>query len=211
MAMNSFVRPTVSVVANRPPDFDAYEDCDLDYLLQDSCLTAHPGDIIYVQRYYHTLFGVPVPVTYKHYGVYIGDDKIIHFASKKEDDPAEIHETTIIGFLDNLDIYDGFFILDFSKYDGKVYSAAQTIKRAKSKIGEMGYDLLDNNCEHFAMWCKTGIKRSRQTERIARRGIGYDQRLYLSKKQEDKIIEKKRKAWIKNRERREMIFGPILY
>ena len=35
-----------------------------------------------------------------------------------------------------------------------------------------GYDLFGNNCEHFAYWCKTGLKRSRQVRRATRAAAG---------------------------------------
>jgi len=40
--------------------------------------------------------------------------------------------------------------------------ADEVIKRAKSRLDEASYDLLGNNCEHFASWCKTGIEYSSQ-------------------------------------------------
>jgi len=38
------------------------------------------------------------------------------------------------------------------------YDAYTVLKRARSRIGETKYNLLSNNCEHFATWCKTGVK-----------------------------------------------------
>ena len=37
-----------------------------------------------------------------------------------------------------------------------------TLRRAMGRIGEQNYNLLFNNCEHFATWCKTGRHRSGQ-------------------------------------------------
>lgn len=45
-----------------------------------------------------------------------------------------------------------------------IYSAEETIKRAESKLGEREYNLFLNNCEHFAIWCKTGLSQSHQIE-----------------------------------------------
>ena len=45
-----------------------------------------------------------------------------------------------------------------------LYSAKETVERAKSRIGETQYNLAFNNCEHFALWCKTGLKESSQVE-----------------------------------------------
>jgi hypothetical protein len=34
--------------------------------------------------------------------------------------------------------------------------------RAVSRLGERGYSIYANNCEHFASWCKTGTDQSSQ-------------------------------------------------
>ena len=31
-------------------------------------------------------------------------------------------------------------------------------------MGDAGYHSIDNNCEHFAVWCKTGVMLSTQAE-----------------------------------------------
>ena len=54
----------------------------------------------------------------------------------------------------------------------RIYTPEETVARAKSVIGanehsfQRDYDLLFNNCEHFAVWCKTGLRRSYQVEDI---------------------------------------------
>jgi len=42
--------------------------------------------------------------------------------------------------------------------------AGVTLRRAMGRLGEQRYNLLFNNCEHFAHWCKTGRHRSSQVE-----------------------------------------------
>ena len=42
--------------------------------------------------------------------------------------------------------------------------AGVTLRRAMGRLGEQNYNLLFNNCEHFAHWCKTGRHRSAQVE-----------------------------------------------
>lgn len=37
---------------------------------------------------------------------------------------------------------------------------------AKTRVGESEYDLVSNNCEHFAMSCKTGVSSSYQVEKV---------------------------------------------
>ena len=43
-----------------------------------------------------------------------------------------------------------------------------TIRRAMERLGEEEYNLITNNCEHFAMWCKTGESVSCQVNQIVR-------------------------------------------
>ncbi len=42
------------------------------------------------------------------------------------------------------------------------FTTRTVVRRAKSKIGTHDYNLFGNNCEHFAIWCKTGIALSEQ-------------------------------------------------
>ena len=42
------------------------------------------------------------------------------------------------------------------------YGPRETVQRARSKIGKGGYNLFTHNCEHFAIWCKTGQLESTQ-------------------------------------------------
>ena len=44
----------------------------------------------------------------------------------------------------------------------RCYSPHETVRRAKSKLGQGGY----LTSEHFAMWCKTGIAESHELESI---------------------------------------------
>ena len=48
----------------------------------------------------------------------------------------------------------------------KLHTPEETVERARSKLGEKGYDLVKNNCEHFAIWCKTGVHESHQIEKL---------------------------------------------
>ena len=44
----------------------------------------------------------------------------------------------------------------------KCFPPKEVLVRARSKLGERNYNLITNNCEHFAMWCKTGDKTCNQ-------------------------------------------------
>jgi hypothetical protein len=100
-----------------------------------------PGDHIYIHC-----------VGYTHHGIYCGDDTAIHYSGEKL--KGIISQTSITSFASGKEVC-------VQKY-GSCDSPDIVIARAKSKLGESGYNLFDNNCEHFATWCKTGRKRSEQ-------------------------------------------------
>ena len=48
-----------------------------------------------------------------------------------------------------------------------IFSGEKTVERARSKLGQKGYNILTNNCEHFAIWCKTGEEESSQVRDLS--------------------------------------------
>lgn len=133
------------------------------------------GDIIGVQR---------AGGLYDHYGVYENDNRIYEYAARDSDSGrADVHTTTLKAFIRDS---AGCFVLIFPEKYGRpakleipvfsavdyadkaaayhLYSPEETIQRAKSRLGETKYSLLFNNCEHYAIWCKTGIHESHQIE-----------------------------------------------
>ena len=44
----------------------------------------------------------------------------------------------------------------------RCFDPEEVVSRANSKIGRTDYNPVTNNCEHFALWCKTGISSSEQ-------------------------------------------------
>ena len=42
----------------------------------------------------------------------------------------------------------------------------EIVRRARSRVGEARYGLLNNNCEHFCEWCVHGEARSYQVEHL---------------------------------------------
>lgn len=95
---------------------------------------------------------------YCHYGICVAPDRIIHFATPNGDgfdSPADatVCETTLSGFA------LGNFVecLDLDRDERKfTFSAKETAERAVSALGESGYDVLSNNCRHFANRCLYG-------------------------------------------------------
>ena len=107
---------------------------------------------------------------YSHHGIYASDDCVIHFAatdSNNELDPAsaKIITTTLSDFL------KGGVCEVRTYYDEelkKKRSAQDVINYALSNLGRGGYNLITNNCEHFANECLFGEKKSQQVESILR-------------------------------------------
>jgi hypothetical protein len=101
---------------------------------------------------------------YKHYGIYAGNSTVIHYTAPDGDFgiDASIHKTALKEFEDG-----GVAQVVKLHGTGKQFSPEETVRRAISRIGEKKYNLLFNNCEHFALWCKTGMNKSCQVERAA--------------------------------------------
>lgn len=116
---------------------------------------------------------------YRHFGIYIGKGKVIHYAAPNSDmdmENAYVHETTLTHFREDDDVYE----MDFSRSykscrlwryivrcrDYKLQSPEQTVLRAKSRLGEAKYNPISNNCEHFALWCKTNVSESQQVDKL---------------------------------------------
>ncbi len=92
-------------------------------------------------------------VGYWHHGIDCGDGTVIHFQH------GRIQRTPLQYFLGR-------------RRKRKVVvrhrhslPADNVVMRAKRCVGRRGYNLLFNNCEHFAQWCKTGRKRSKQVNK----------------------------------------------
>ncbi len=56
--------------------------------------------------------------------------------------------------------------------DYRLHSPEETVERARSRLGEDEYSWHSNNCEHFAIWCKTGVSESRQAQALLK-GLGH--------------------------------------
>lgn len=101
---------------------------------------------------------------YYHHGIYLSDDAVVHFAAKESDsilDPtkARIILTTLEEFLRGGVIEVREYSEDEQK---KVRDPSDIANYALSCLGNGGYDLLQNNCEHFSNECVFGVKSSEQ-------------------------------------------------
>ena len=104
-------------------------------------------------------------IGYSHHGIDLGDGNVIHFdyhpwqaLSRKlarAKDP-DIRQVTMEKFSQGRPV----IVRRYHESD----DVEKVIERAQSRVGEAGYHLFENNCEHFAVWCKTGKSTSTQVD-----------------------------------------------
>ncbi len=99
---------------------------------------------------------------YDHHGIYCGENTVIHYSGLNEPfKKGAVEITTLSDFMGSA---EHISIVHYSEWEVP-YTRTEIIDRAYSKIGEDEYNLLFNNCEHFACWCVTGKKQSEQVNR----------------------------------------------
>ncbi|KAK7504445.1 hypothetical protein BaRGS_00004311 [Batillaria attramentaria] len=116
---------------------------------------------------------------YSHWAVYIGNEEVVHLAGD-EDDGIDgqfdsTHLFTISGqrFTKALVKVENFWNVvagSFAKKNNekdkkyKPLTKVEIVQNALSKLGSIGYNVLFENCEHFAAWCRYGVKKSDQVD-----------------------------------------------
>ncbi len=105
------------------------------------------GDQIYTIREFINIQGI-----YEHHGIDCGDGSVIHYRKSNE----TISRTSMATFTHGKKVY--------VKIYQTCYIPDVVVQRAESRLGEQKYNLLFNNCEHFATWCKIGKNYSQQVE-----------------------------------------------
>ncbi|WZL81815.1 lecithin retinol acyltransferase family protein [Vallitaleaceae bacterium 9-2] len=97
---------------------------------------------------------------YRHYGIDIGYGRVVHFQG---DSFWSRHECRVIESSMEEFLKDGTLghvaNLEYS------FSRDEVVRRALNHVGSDfgGYSIKDNNCEHFARWCATGVRSARQS------------------------------------------------
>ncbi|MGD1907987.1 MAG: lecithin retinol acyltransferase family protein [Leptolyngbyaceae cyanobacterium] len=104
------------------------------------------GDQVYVMREW-----IGISSVYEHHGIDCGDGTVIHY---RKTEMAQVSRTSMALFGQGNPIS--------IKVQPLAFLPEHVVERAESRLGEQRYDLLTNNCEHFATWCKTGRNESEQ-------------------------------------------------
>lgn len=95
---------------------------------------------------------------YSHHGIFVGGNQVIHYTGKTG--YAEVVISTLNEFCkdDEVEVKENIF---------DAFTAEEIVARAYSRLGEQDYNLIFNNCEHFANWCIYGIAASSQVNNLA--------------------------------------------
>ena len=99
---------------------------------------------------------------YSHHGIDMGDDTVIHFSGE----PMNLRNAQVcrVGMADFL---QGGELRVVAHGDGG-RPPEEVLRAAEELVGSRDYSVVFNNCEHFATYCKTGIRKSRQVRKAAK-------------------------------------------
>lgn len=112
--------------------------------------------------------------TILHYGIYVSEGEVIQFGLPPVGREMLSGEGVTVCSTD----IDGFSCGNFvevavpdKKEKKKRFSPEKTVQIAKSRLGEGGYNVLHNNCEHFANECYFGVHRCEQEEKLRQKWL----------------------------------------
>ena len=92
-------------------------------------------------------FAVTSLIGYTHHGIYIGDNKVIHYDGEPgREDEAEIQIASLEKFAagDPINLYS----------DESDFTPGEIVARAYYRLGESKYSVGNNDSQHFCNWCR---------------------------------------------------------
>ena len=88
-----------------------------------------------------------------HHGIDLGDGTVAHYLEGRQILRSNLQDFSL-----------GQQVSTVPYPPGSCSPPGVSVHRALGRLGEQRYNLIFNNCEHFAHWCKTGRHRSAQVE-----------------------------------------------
>ncbi|MDM0459110.1 lecithin retinol acyltransferase family protein [Clostridium perfringens] len=105
---------------------------------------------------------------YSHHGIYVSDDEVIHFTGTEDDSILDWSKNEVIKT--DIDYFLRGGKLEVKEYTedelSDLYPVEHIVTYARACLGDRGYNLVFNNCEHFANVCTLGRFRSKQVENV---------------------------------------------
>lgn len=98
-------------------------------------------------------------LTYKHYGIDLGDGSVIHFRCESI---LAMKEANVM--ITSLEDFTRDGLVQVESRIATYFTPEQVVERAFSRLA-LGFDVYHpkyNNCEHFCTWCATDTKTSQQ-------------------------------------------------
>jgi hypothetical protein len=118
-----------------------------------------PPKIPAIRRGDHLRAGYPHGA--HHDGIYLGNGNVIHLTGALDAGKADARVR-----IDTLAVFAADRPVTVRPYSGN-HDPDAIIARAVSRLGDGGYHLIFNNCQHFARWCATGDHVSEQVDSVA--------------------------------------------
>ena len=109
-----------------------------------------------------------------HYGIFVSEDEVIQFGlPPTAENRAKEGEVKVLAT--DIDVFAcGCIVeracLDRSEQRRRI-PPSETVARARARLGESGYNLIHNNCEHFVNECVFGESRCTQEEDVRSRWL----------------------------------------
>lgn len=114
---------------------------------------------------------IPIGAFY-HIGIFVSENEVIQFGlppvpeNRTDNSNIEVLATDI-------DTFSCGRIVEVAKLDFKEklkrFKPQKTVEIARSRIGERGYNIIHNNCEHFAYECVFGVKYCSQEDELRKK------------------------------------------
>ena len=109
-----------------------------------------------------------------HYGIFVSENEVIQFGlPPTAENRAKEGEPAILAT--DIDTFACGCIVETARPDRaelkKRLPYEETVRRARARIGETGYNIIHNNCEHFVYECVFGEARCTQEEDVRKRWL----------------------------------------
>jgi len=101
-------------------------------------------------------------IGYYHHGIYVGDEKVVHYSGLAEGfNSGPIEELS-------LDKFKNGKKFEIKPHPNCKRSRQEIVQKARSRVLEKEYDLIFNNCEHFVNWCIYNVNESKQVGAVGK-------------------------------------------
>lgn len=109
-----------------------------------------------------------------HYGIFVSEDEVIQFGlPPTAENRAKKGEVTVLAT--DIDVFACGCIVETACLDKpeqkRRIPPSETVALARARLGEGGYNLIHNNCEHFVNECVFGESRCTQEEDVRNRWL----------------------------------------